>query len=128
MPSDEKKSKKSQSSSRLPALRKILGSMQNNMDSMYKSTYYSDIENRRQLQDIRGEIDNSIKTIMDSNSDVVGEPNISKLYERLLMGEQNDKNTITEFERIFGDNEFVNNLANSYMDNRWVKAIDMEIE
>ena len=128
MPSDEKKSKKSQSSSRLPVLRKILGAMQKNIDNMYASTYYSDIENRRQLQDISGEIDNSIKTIMDSNSDVVGEPNISKLYERLFMGEQNDKSTIAEFERIFGDNEFVNNLANSYMDNRWVKAIDMEID
>ena len=44
------------------------------------------------------------------------------------MGEQSNKDTITEFERIFGDNEFVNNLANSYMDNRWVKAVDMEID
>ena len=131
MPNDNKKEasdSKQQSSSRLPALRKLIGSMQGNMDDMYRSTYYSDVENRKQLQDIRADIDNSIKSIMDSNSDIIGEPNISKLYERLYMGVQKDQATITEFERIFGDNEFVNNLANSYMDNRWIKSIDMEID
>lgn len=125
MPSDKNKQ---QSSSRVPALKKIISAMQGNLDDLYRSTYYADKENNKQLQDIRADIDNSIKSIIDSNADTVGEPNISKLYERLLMGEQSNKDTITEFERIFGDNEFVNNLANSYMDNRWVKAVDMEID
>lgn len=125
MPSDKNKQ---QSSTRVPALKKIISAMQGNLDDLYRSTYYADKENNKQLQDIRADIDNSIKSIIDSNADTVGEPNISKLYERLLMGEQSNKDTITEFERIFGDNEFVNNLANSYMDNRWVKAVDMEID
>lgn len=130
MPNDNKKesNNKRQLPSGFSSLRKLIGSMQGNMDNMYRSTYYSDVENHKQLQDIRADIDNSIKNIMDSNSDIVGEPNISKLYERLYMGVQKDQGTITEFERIFGDNEFVNNLASSYMDNRWVKAIDMEID
>lgn len=125
MPSDKNKQ---QSSPRVPALKRIISAMQGNLDDLYRSTYYADKENNKQLQDIRADIDNSIKSIIDSNADTVGEPNISKLYERLLMGEQSNKDTITEFERIFGDNEFVNNLANSYMDNRWVKAVDMEID
>lgn len=125
MPSDKNKQ---QSSPRVPALKRIISAMQGNLDDLYRSTYYADKENNKQLQDIRADIDNSIKSIIDSNADIVGEPNISKLYERLLMGEQSNKDTITEFERIFGDNEFVNNLANSYMDNRWVKAVDMEID
>ena len=125
MPSDKNKQ---QSSPRVPALKRIISAMQGNLDDLYRSTYYADKENNKQLQDIRADIDNSIKSIIDSNADTVGEPNISKLYERLLMGEQSNKDTITEFERIFGDNEFVNNLTNSYMDNRWVKAVDMEID
>ena len=102
--------------------------IQNGMNDLYKSTYYSDTSNKDQLINIKNDMNTSIKTIMDTNLDNTGEPNISKLYERLLMTTQNDPNTIAEFEKIFGDNEFVNNLANSYMDNRWVKALDKEID
>ena len=123
MPNDEKKQQ-----SRIPTIKKIANAIQGNISDLYRSTYYSDIDNVNQLQNIKNSIDASIKNIMDTNSDTVGEPNISKLYERMLMNAQNDPSTINEFERIFGDNEFVNNLANSYMDNRWVKAVDMEID
>ena len=123
MPNDEKKQQ-----SRISTIKKIANAIQGNVSDLYKSTYYSDIDNVNQLQNIKNSIDASIKNIMDTNSDTVGEPNISKLYERMLMNAQNDPSTINEFERIFGDNEFVNNLANSYMDNRWVKAVDMEID
>lgn len=115
-------------SARIPTIKKIANAIQGNINDIYKSTYYSDIDNVNQLQNIKNNIDASIKNIMDASSDTVGEPNISKLYERMLMNAQSDQSTINEFERIFGDNEFVNNLANSYMDNRWVKAVDMEID
>ena len=113
---------------RVSALRKLADRIQYNINDLYKSTYYSDTSNKDQLNSIKADIDNSIKNIMVNNADNIGEPNISKLYERLMMNAQNDPQTINEFERIFGDNEFVNNLANSYMDNRWVKAIDVEID
>ena len=86
--------------------------IQNGMNDLYKSTYYSDTSNKDQLINIKNDMNTSIKTIMDTNLDNTGEPNISKLYERLLMTTQNDPNTIAEFEKIFGDNELVNNLAN----------------
>lgn len=113
---------------RVSVLRKLADRIQYNINDLYKSTYYSDTSNKDQLNSIKADIDNSIKNIMVNNADNIGEPNISKLYERLMMNAQNDPQTVNEFERIFGDNEFVNNLANSYMDNRWVKAIDVEID
>ena len=113
---------------RVGVLRRLADRIQNNINDLYKSTYYSDTSNKDQLTNIKVDIDSSIKSIMNNNADNIGEPNISKLYERLMMNIQNDPQTINEFERIFGDNEFVNNLANSYMDNRWVKAIDIEID
>ena len=127
MPND-KKTKDSNKLANFSTIRKIAGALQANIDDLYRSTYFSDPEDKQQLQGIKNDIDASIKDIMDVNADVVGEPNISKLYERMYMGIQRDPSTVTEFERIFGDNEFVNNLANSYMDNRWVKAVDMEID
>ena len=65
---------------------------------------------------------------MDTNVDNIGEPNISRLYERMFQDLQKDDKTLAEFERIFTDNEFVTNLTNSYLDNRWVRAIDIEID
>lgn len=109
-------------------LRKLAGFVKGNMDDLYRSTYYADPTNRNQLHAIKTDITSSIKDIMDTNFDNVGEPNISRLYERLLLNTQNDDGTVKEFERIFGDNEFINNLASSYLDNRWVKAVDTEID
>ena len=113
---------------RIGPLRKLADRIQSNMDDLYRSTYYSDTSNKVQLGNIKNNINTSIKDIMDSNINNIGEPNISKFFERMFMNTQNDPNTINEFEKIFGDNEFVNNLANSYMDNRWVKAVDTEID
>jgi hypothetical protein len=113
---------------RLGSLKRITDAIQGNLDDIYRSTYFSDPDNSKQLSAIKTDIDTSIKDIMNSNSDIVGEPNISKLYERMYMNAQNDKSTINEYERIFGDNEFINNLASSYMDNRWIRAIDIEID
>lgn len=109
-------------------IKKLSDRIQSNINDLYKSTYYSDPSNKDQLASIKTDIDTSIKSIMNNNSDNIGEPNISKLYERLLMNAQSDPSVVNEFERIFGDNEFVNNLANSYMDNRWIKAVDIEID
>lgn len=113
---------------KLGPLKRLAGLLQNNSDELYKSTYYSDPSNNKMLKDLKTSIDTSIKDIMDTNIDNTGEPNISKLYERIFMKTQNDDSTVKEFERIFGDNEFINNLSNSYLDNRWIRAIDDEID
>lgn len=125
MPSENKKD---QQKPRVGVLRKLSSLVQGNMDDMYRSTYYAEPGNRDQLQAIKTDITSSIKDIMDNNSDNIGEPNISRLYERLLLSGQNDGDTVREFERIFGDTEFVNNLSSSYLDNRWVKVYDDEID
>ena len=109
-------------------IRKMAERIQANSDDLYRSSHYADPSNKKQLQSIKADITASIKDIMDTNADNVGEPNISKLYERLFMSAQNDPTVVSDFERIFGDNEFVNNLANSYLDNRWVKQVDVEID
>ena len=107
--------------------RRIADRINSNSDELYKSTYYSSTENKDQLTSIKNDINSSIKNIVTNNMDNVGEPNISKLFERLL-AKQNDKETVAAFEDIFGDNEFVSNLTNSYLDNRWVKAVDFETD
>jgi hypothetical protein len=113
---------------RFNVINKMANRVQDNITSLYRSAYYSDSTNRQQLQALKTDISSSIKSIMDTSSDNIGEPNISRLYERLFLKSQDNPEVTKEFERIFGDNDFVNNLANSYLDNRWVRAVDSEID
>ena len=124
----KKKDDDNKSNIRFNALKKIAGLIQSNSDEIYKSTYYTDPENKRQLNDLKSSIDSSIKDILNNNVNMTGEPNMSRFYERLFFNTQNDKDTVAEFEKIFGDNDFINNLSSSYMDNRWIKAIDDEMD
>ena len=124
----KKKDDDNKSNIRFNALKKIAGLIQSNSDEIYKSTYYTDPENKRQLNDLKSSIDSSIKDILNNNVNMTGEPNMSRFYERLFFNSQNDQDTVAEFEKIFGDNDFINNLSSSYMDNRWIKAIDDELD
>ena len=124
MPSQNKKEQKPN----IGTLRKLASLVQGNMDDMYNTTYYADPSNRDQLKAIKNDITTSIKDIISTNSDNIGEPNISRLYERILLNAQNNPETVKEFESIFGDNEFINNLTSSYLDNRWVKVVDEETD
>lgn len=122
MPEQNKRSRQSTN------IRNVITRMQDNMRDLYKSTYYADASNRKQLLDIRDGINASIKDIIVGNADNIGAPNISKLYERVFMNQQSGSTTVSEFEKVFADNEFINDLANSYMDTRWIAAIDSEID
>ena len=124
----KKKDDDNKSNIRFNALKKIAGLIQSNSDEIYKSTYYTDPENKRQLNDLKSSIDSSIKDILNNNVNMTGEPNMSRFYERLFFNSQNDQDTLAKFEKIFGDNDFINNLSSSYMDNRWIKAIDDEMD
>lgn len=112
---------------KITPIRRIADRIQGTSNSLYKSIYYTNPTNKQNLQSIKTDINKSIKDIMDSNYSNNGEQNISKLIERLLMS-QNDENITKEFNSIFGDNEFIANITNSYVDNRWVKIQNDEID
>ena len=111
----------------LGSIRKIAASLQSNLDHLYQRINYADPSNARQLSNIKADVNDTIKNIMLTTSDSIGQPNISKIFDRLRLA-QNDRSTVSEFERIFGDNEFVSSLTSTYMDNRWIRAIDIEID
>lgn len=122
-----KKKKNEEGKIKFNALRKIASRIQSNNDSIYRSTYYSDPDNKQMLQTLKTDIDNSIKSIMKQSSDNIGEPNVSKLYERIF-AVQNDTSTSDEFKKIFEDNEFIADLTNSYLENKYIKMQDDEID
>ena len=110
-------------------LKRVAGYLNTGMDKLYKSVYYSDPSNKQDLDNITRGINSTIRDIMNSTTDAVGQPNITKLYERLLTsGSSRDGKLDSEFERIFGANEFTAQITGSYLATRWVKTIDMEID
>ena len=109
-------------------LRKLAGLVQSNMDSLYRSTYFSAPSDRNQLKHITDDINTTIRDIMTSSSDTTGQPLISKLYERMFSRDNQNNKVNNEFEAIFGNNEFVSQLTSSYLDNRWVRTVDLEID
>ena len=110
-------------------LKRLASRVQSNSDAIYKSTYYSDPTDKHTLDALRTDIDASIKNIMSNNVNTVGEPNISKMYERILMNNGiKDSETMGEFKKLFEDNDFLTSLSTAYMDNRWIKALDDEID
>jgi len=112
----------------LPRNQRIAARSQNTLDRLYRSTYFTSPENKQQLQHIRTDITNSINAIISNSKDSIGEPNISKLYERILLSKNGDEAINREFESIFSDSEFMNNLTSTYLDNRWIKMYDDEID
>ena len=118
-----------QSPPRLGIIRKLANSLQSSIDSLYTTTHYSEPNNRQQLLNIKTDINATIKNIMTSTSDSISQPNISKLFERFYLTSKGTQGDLAkDFERIFGDNPFMSNLTASYLDNRWVRAIDIEID
>ena len=125
--STKKNNEPSINKSKIGLLRKLSQNTQDNIDSLYKSIFYTDSINKKNLESIKNDITQSIKNIMTVSADTTGEPNISKLFERLLLT-QNNKDTINDYDRLFSDNDFISNLTAAYLDNRWVLTIDTEID
>lgn len=121
--------KKDENRIKISPIRKMANRVQDTSNSLYRSTYYTNPTNKQQLKSIKTDINKSIRDIIDTNYDNTGQANISKLYERLLMNSDKDGDGVyDELNSIFGDTEFINNIANSYIDNRWVKLKNLEID
>lgn len=112
-------------------IRKLAGFIQRGTNDLYKNIYFNDPTDKQTLDKITADISNTVRDIINDTTDTTGQPNITKLYERLLANgvtNKDDKQLNAEFERIFGSNEFTSQLTASWMSNRWVKTIDMEID
>ena len=124
MPSEENKQKRI-----APSLKNMISNLNSTRNDIYKSTYYTTTQSRDDLDQVIKSVNNTIKQIMDVNIDNVGEPNIARLLERISTKNGTSVNDTTEaFQRIFGDEDALNNIASGYIENRWVQAFDSEIE
>lgn len=105
----------------------LVNNIRNNMDNLYKNTYFSQANNKKDLKNIKMDIDNSIDNIINANVDNVGIPNISQLYTRMHMKDGKNENN-DELENLFNDKSLTDSLMLNFTENRHIKDFDDEID
>ncbi len=108
-------------------INRLIGGINSNISSLYKKTYYSNITNKQDLEDLRVKMSDSIESINSGNLENIGMPSVSKLYTK-LMDVQKDKDSITKIEDVLEDKNIMDSLSSTYMRNRYIRDQDKEID
>lgn len=108
-------------------VKKLAGLVQNNMNQLFKNTFYSLPDSKRDLELISNNIHKSLDNIIANNVSNTGISNISSLYNRINSA-QKDPEVVDKISSIFEDNKIMDNLMSSYIENKYLKDIDNEIE
>ena len=105
-----------------------LTSLRRQMNGVYKDTYATDPTTKDDLERISTDIEDHISKVLsrNGNDDVA---NISKLYAVAnLRNSLDDVNYNREIVSFFEDRQVTDQLVNSYLENKWVKALDDEFD
>ena len=100
-----------------------LTSLRRQMNGVYKDTYATDPTTKDDLERISTDIEDHISKVLsrNGNDDVA---NISKLYAVAnLRNSLDDVNYNREVVSFFEDRQVTDQLVNSYLENKWVKAL-----
>lgn len=136
---------KDKNSSSIPNMKKIndtLDHIESRLSDIYRSTYYTLDTEKKSIENLDRDISNRLNQIIANNSDLQGISNISRLYSRLEQkpGENglsylldpskkpNGKSLDNDLLSLFNDNTISANLMETYSQNRWILALDQEID
>lgn len=108
-------------------INKLAKGIQDNIDNLYKSTYYSGPELNKDLQILSKRINDNLDKIADRNLQINGFSNISRLYEK--MPKDLTKGDLgANLQSLFEDPIAMDNLYESFMNNKYLKDLDNEID
>ena len=100
--------------------------IQKNLDDIYRSTYYTDNNTEKYINQIRNQMDRDINGLMDRAKEANGGTNITSLYSRTLA--KADDNTMKELRRTLEDDSLLSDIMDLYSQNVVVKDMDKEID
>lgn len=112
-------------------IRGIANTITKNMNSLYRSTYMSTPQQSKDLQNLSDRINSNIDKIVDRNLDMVGigTPSVSRLYMRL--NDENHEQTtqiMSDLEKMFDGGIISDDLYGMFMNNRYLRELDLEID
>lgn len=104
-----------------------LRNIRDRMGSIYQDTYSTDPEKQETLDRITTDIETVVSDIMGRNK--YDASNISQLYTKMkldqIVANKEYTNGIMDF---FNNSELSAQLLNTYMDNKWIRQLDREID
>lgn len=107
-------------------INKLVGFLKQNMDKLYKNTYYSQSNNMQNLDQLKVNIDKSLDKISSNNKELGGYSSISKLYNRIHSSEK-DPTIQKQLDDIFGNKAYADGMVMStYNENKYIKEMDDE--
>lgn len=100
--------------------------IRSNVDNLYSKTYFAKPTNSKDLQNLKRDISDKINSITNNNLDNVG-TNISKLYGK-MKSLDGDSDLRHRLEDAFSDKSNMDDIMQAYMQNKWLKDLDNEID
>lgn len=99
------------------------------MDALYRRTYMSTPQQSKELDSLITSVNKSIDSIVTSNMNKIGEPSVSKLYARIAATNKGDSNTAVQgLDSIFDDGIIADDVYGMFMNNRYLRELDSEID
>ena len=110
-------------------VRKLADRVQSNIDALYAKTYFTSPSTKGDLDITKNNITKTIDNIIANNIQLVGSPSIASLYNRLTMS-KNPSNELNrrKLDELFTDKNLMDGLMNSYIENKFLKDYDEEID
>ena len=100
-------------------------SVSSSLSNLYKNTFFTTDTNRRDLENIQKNIDDSLDKITVNTISNTGDASISKVYSRLKDSNKgNDKN----IEEMFNDQKLTDSLMSNFEENKYLRDLDEEID
>lgn len=100
--------------------------IQDDLDSAYKNTYYSDNKDAKYIDSIRRTIDRDLNGLMDRTRLRNSGNSISDLYSRTLANKDDDM--VREFKQALSDESMLSDLMDMYSQNAIQRDLDREID
>jgi len=113
-------------------IKDLTTSIQKNIDSLYKNTYYNEPTGNKELDNLVANINSNIDRIVRHNMSTVGVPSVSKLYARLDLDNKLKTNvsgyTSSGLDSLFTDVAGFEDFYANFMQNRYLRELDDEID
>ena len=108
---------------------KLADSVKNNMDYLYRSTYMSSSQQSDDIKRISADINRNLDKIVNKNMELFGKPNMSNLYSRMALdNNSNSDELVKDISQMFDSASMTDDLYNTFMNNKYLKELDQEID
>ena len=124
---EEKKEVKKPASQGGPRITKLASAIRDNIGKLYSGTYFSHPTNSQDLVAIKKDILASINSISANTINNTGQANITALYSR-IKNLNGDANLARELADMFSDKSAVDDVMSIYMENKYLKDLDNQID